>query len=271
MAVQRRAAPGKPKALSPTKVGTGPERAVVKKTKAKTDERAGKDAGSVKGVESPVVVKGEKEIKAKENVKPNLAASSNRSSDGSAPATAMKQPIKGTSATKTSVKSKTTLKKSTTSTKMTAGPSARQGQVIGKGDTTGYGGGQTTRGTLLIRGLPLGNAEPQLREWLGQFGKVARVTVARSARTGNPKGYGFVEFAHRQVAKVVAEMIPTYLMFGRTLRLTYRDDVRDSLAKKIFKNSNRRWSRPNKQAQAHTFISRLVARRSLQQPKTKET
>ena len=37
-------------------------------------------------------------------------------------------------------------------------------------------------------------------------------------QTGNIKGYGFVEFEHDEVAKIVAETMNNYLMFNKLLK-----------------------------------------------------
>lgn len=41
-------------------------------------------------------------------------------------------------------------------------------------------------------------------------------------QTGGSKGYAFVEFACDDVAKIVAETMNNYMMFGRLLKCMYR-------------------------------------------------
>ena len=48
-----------------------------------------------------------------------------------------------------------------------------------------------------------------------QFGRVLRVRVARSKRTGGSKGYGFVEMQLPKVAAIVAETLSGYILFGQ--------------------------------------------------------
>lgn len=96
------------------------------------------------------------------------------------------------------------------------------------------------RGILLVRGLPLGFAEPQLRKWFSQFGKITRVTIARSRISANPRGFGFVEFENEKVAEIVAEKIPRYLMFGKTMHIHMRDKLEKSQAGKLrMRNSSK--------------------------------
>ena len=42
-------------------------------------------------------------------------------------------------------------------------------------------------------------------------------------QTARSKGYAFVEFACDKVAKIVAETMHNYMMFGRLLKCEYRD------------------------------------------------
>jgi nucleolar protein 15 len=51
-----------------------------------------------------------------------------------------------------------------------------------------------------------------------QFGKVTKVRVSRSKRTGRCKGYAFLQFQHAEVAAIAAEAMNGYMMFGQTLR-----------------------------------------------------
>lgn len=57
-----------------------------------------------------------------------------------------------------------------------------------------------------------------MRDFFKQFGKITNVRVARSAKNGNSKGYGFVEFAEREVAEIAAETMNNYLMDKRLLK-----------------------------------------------------
>ncbi|EFN83493.1 MKI67 FHA domain-interacting nucleolar phosphoprotein-like [Harpegnathos saltator] len=77
------------------------------------------------------------------------------------------------------------------------------------------------RGIVYIGHIPHGFYEEQMRDYFKQFGKVTRVRVARSKRTGRSRGYGYIEFMHKDVAKVAANTMHNYLMCGRLLKATY--------------------------------------------------
>ena len=51
-----------------------------------------------------------------------------------------------------------------------------------------------THGYVYVSHMPSGLEEDGLRKFFGQFGKVVKVKVSRSKKTGRSKGYSFVEF-----------------------------------------------------------------------------
>ncbi|KAJ1365523.1 hypothetical protein KIN20_025883 [Parelaphostrongylus tenuis] len=68
-----------------------------------------------------------------------------------------------------------------------------------------------------IKRIPYGFFERQLWEYFTQFGRVKRVRVARSLKTGNFKGWAYVGFANKEVAEIAAETMNGYLMFEKRL------------------------------------------------------
>lgn len=76
---------------------------------------------------------------------------------------------------------------------------------------------EQTRGLIYISHLPHGFYEDELKNYFKQFGKVTNVKVCRSSRTGRCKGYGYVEFAHPDVAKIAADTMNNYLMFKKRI------------------------------------------------------
>ncbi|EDW38926.1 GL13812 [Drosophila persimilis] len=77
------------------------------------------------------------------------------------------------------------------------------------------------RGIVFIKHLPHGFFEQQLRQYFKQFGRVLRVRLARSPRSGNSKGFAFVEFEYPEVAKVAADTMDNYLMFQKVVKASY--------------------------------------------------
>lgn len=77
------------------------------------------------------------------------------------------------------------------------------------------------RGVLLIQSLPKGFYEKELKKYFTQYGRVTRLRLARSERTGGSKGYAFIEFKYPEVAQVAAEAMNGYLMFRQRLKTFY--------------------------------------------------
>ncbi|XP_037092984.1 MKI67 FHA domain-interacting nucleolar phosphoprotein-like [Pollicipes pollicipes] len=73
-------------------------------------------------------------------------------------------------------------------------------------------------GVIYITHIPHGFYEDEMSGFFSQFGKVLRVCVARSSKTGNSKGYGYVQFMDQEVAKIAAETMNNYLMFEKIVK-----------------------------------------------------
>jgi nucleolar protein 15 len=70
---------------------------------------------------------------------------------------------------------------------------------------------------IYIGHLPSEFEELELKKFLSQFGNVQRTRLSRSLKTGNPKGYAFVQFQQASVAKIVAETLSGYFLGTRRL------------------------------------------------------
>jgi nucleolar protein 15 len=57
-----------------------------------------------------------------------------------------------------------------------------------------------------------------MRAYFSQFGTVEHVRLSRSKKTGASKHYAFLQFASADVAKIAAETMNNYLMFGHILK-----------------------------------------------------
>eukprot|EP00951_Prasinocladus_malaysianus_P014010 scaffold106480_cov46-Prasinocladus_malaysianus.AAC.2 len=71
---------------------------------------------------------------------------------------------------------------------------------------------------LACRRIPHGFYEKQMKGFFMQFGDVKRWRVSRSKRNAKSKGYAFVQFANKEVAKIAAEAMDGYLMFKQALK-----------------------------------------------------
>ncbi|KAL2728924.1 MKI67 FHA domain-interacting nucleolar phosphoprotein-like [Vespula squamosa] len=80
---------------------------------------------------------------------------------------------------------------------------------------------KSSRGLIYLGHIPHGFFEDQMKDYFSQFGKVTKVRLVRSSKTGISRGYGYIEFQHPEVAKIAAETMNNYLMCGRLLKATY--------------------------------------------------
>ncbi|XP_078454218.1 MKI67 FHA domain-interacting nucleolar phosphoprotein [Lampetra planeri] len=98
------------------------------------------------------------------------------------------------------------------------------------------------RGVVYLGHMPHGFAEIQVKKFFNQFGKVTRIRLSRSKRTGQPKGYGYVEFEYEEVAKIVANTMNNYLFYERLLKCEYIPP--DKVHEKLFVGANRKFHMP---------------------------
>ncbi len=94
-------------------------------------------------------------------------------------------------------------------------------------------------GFMYIGHLPHGFYEEELKSYFSQFGRIVRLRLARSKKTGNHKGYGFIEFADKDVAQVAAETMNNYLMFNKILKCHLIP--KEKLHPLTFKNSKKKF------------------------------
>ena len=82
-----------------------------------------------------------------------------------------------------------------------------------------------THGYVYVSHMPTGLEEDGLRRFFSQFGKVLKVKLARSKKTGRSKCYSFIEFEEKEPAKIAAETMHGFLMFGKQLVCRFLEEV----------------------------------------------
>lgn len=98
-------------------------------------------------------------------------------------------------------------------------------------------------GVVYLGHLPSTLSESHIYDYCAQFGDISRFKLSRSKRTGNSKGYAFVEFESEDVAKIVAETMDNYL-FGERL-LTCKFMPREKVHKDLFNQWNASFHPPS--------------------------
>jgi nucleolar protein 15 len=79
------------------------------------------------------------------------------------------------------------------------------------------------RGVVYLGHLPFGFFEESMRSFFTQFGDIRACKLSRSKKTARSKGYAFIEFEDLPTARIVAESMNGYMMFGHTLKAAVVD------------------------------------------------
>ncbi len=139
--------------------------------------------------------------------------------------------------------------------------SKKRGEDSSVGEVKDFVPYSRSRGIVYLSHLPHGLYEKELRGFLGQFGAITNLRVGRSKRTGQSKGYAFVEFRYPEVAAVVCETMNNYLMFNKLLKCDMLPPEKVSRA--CFRNKVNPTMPPLKKA-------RLEAKRQVNMLRTEE-
>ncbi|KAI9209700.1 uncharacterized protein BJ171DRAFT_484807 [Polychytrium aggregatum] len=97
----------------------------------------------------------------------------------------------------------------------------------------------SSAGVVYVGRIPHGFYEQQMRMYFSQFGEVSRLRLSRNKKTGASKHFAFVEFKHEEVAKIVAETMDNYLIFGHMLKCKFIP--KDQVHPKTFVGANKKY------------------------------
>ncbi|MBN3306561.1 MK67I protein, partial [Amia calva] len=103
-----------------------------------------------------------------------------------------------------------------------------------------------TPGVIYLGHIPKGFFEPQIRKYFEQFGKVLRLRLSRSKKTGGSKGYAFVEFECDEVARIVADTMNNYLLGERLIKCSFLPA--EKVKPGLFKGSETQFKKPTRPA-----------------------
>jgi nucleolar protein 15 len=106
--------------------------------------------------------------------------------------------------------------------------------------------------------VPHGFFEPQMKKYFSQFGNVTRLRLSRNKKTGASKHYAFIEFAHSDVADIVARTMHNYLMFGHILQC--RVVPSEQVHLDLFKGANERFKVDPRNRKAGVAMARGAER-----------
>ncbi|KAI5970159.1 NOP15 [Candida margitis] len=92
-------------------------------------------------------------------------------------------------------------------------------------------------GVIYIGRLPQGFQEQELKTYFQQFGPIKQLILSRNKKTGKSKHFAYIEFESVEVAKIAAETMNNYLLFGHLIKCEYVENPH----KDVFKNANRKF------------------------------
>ncbi|XP_036058292.1 MKI67 FHA domain-interacting nucleolar phosphoprotein isoform X2 [Onychomys torridus] len=98
-------------------------------------------------------------------------------------------------------------------------------------------------GVVFLGHLPSTLNESHIYDYFTQFGTINRFRLSRSKRTGNSRGYAFVEFESEDVAKIVGETMDNYLFGERLLSCKFLPP--EKVHKELFKQWNVPFQQPS--------------------------
>lgn len=100
---------------------------------------------------------------------------------------------------------------------------SKVGQLAKKATKNVKASADDKSGVVYVGRIPHGFYEPQLRQYLEQFGTISNLRISRNKKTGASKHFGFIEFASKEVAQIVCETMNNYLLFGHLLKVNMMD------------------------------------------------
>ena len=136
-------------------------------------------------------------------------------------------------------------------------------------------------GVVYLGRIPHGFYEHEMREYFTQFGEIGRLRLSRSRKNGASRHYAFIEFASAGVAKIVADTMNNYLMFGHILKckMVAKEQIHEQLWKgasgrfKVVPWNKKENAKFNEEVGKEHWTGRIEAeekRRAMKNEKTRE-
>jgi RNA recognition motif-containing protein len=91
---------------------------------------------------------------------------------------------------------------------------------------------------LFIGGFPMDADELELAKLIGPFGDISTIKIVRDRKTGNCKGYAFIEMEDLIAAESAIEALHDTEMAGRQLTLRLVEEAVKPPEKKVFIKSS---------------------------------
>ncbi|ORM39840.1 MKI67 FHA domain-interacting nucleolar phosphoprotein [Babesia sp. Xinjiang] len=76
---------------------------------------------------------------------------------------------------------------------------------------------------IYVGNLPKTLTESHIRTYFNQFGKVVKIRLMISKKTGNSRGYCYVQFENHEIAAIAADAMNNYFIDGRVLKVHVKE------------------------------------------------
>ncbi|KAJ1610279.1 nop15p/nopp34 [Cryptosporidium canis] len=117
------------------------------------------------------------------------------------------------------------------------------------------------RAIVYVGHIPFGLFEPQLEEYFSQFGKILRLKLSRSKKSGHSRGYAFIEFESMEVAEIAASTMNNYIIFKRSLKchVLPKESIHPFIFTKSKKNKSLHSNKPLTQEEKQAKVKKSAA------------
>jgi nucleolar protein 15 len=113
---------------------------------------------------------------------------------------------------------------------------------------------------ICFRKLPHVFSEKEVRSFFGQFGKIVKLRLSRSPKTGGSRGYGYIQYDMPEIAHIAAEAANNYFIGGKPISVDVMSP--ESVDKRLFIGAhpgNHAISRANKVRKQHNAFTHSLS------------
>ena len=91
---------------------------------------------------------------------------------------------------------------------------------------------------IRVSRLPHEFSEKEIRQLFGQFGRIVKLRLSRSSRTGRSRGFAFLQYELPEISKIAAEATNNYFIGGHPIKV--EGVAPESVLPSYFRGSNRK-------------------------------
>lgn len=97
---------------------------------------------------------------------------------------------------------------------------------------------------LRVSRIPHELSEKELRQFFGQFGRIIKLRLSRSTKTGGSRGLAFLQYELPDIAKIATEATNNYFIAGRPIKVEHMNP--EAVLSTIFSGANNKTVDPRR-------------------------